>query len=97
MHASLPDSAGWKSRNWLFVKVFTDAGIYGVGEASGWPRVVETAIKDLSTLLIGDNPFEIEKLWQNVADAAEAQANGPAPKKRAKARGNARAGRGKTR
>ena len=27
MHASMPDSAGWKSRNWLFVKVFTDAGL----------------------------------------------------------------------
>ena len=66
MHASLPDSAGWKSRNWLFVKVFTDAGLYGVGEASGWPRVVETAIKDLSTILIGDNPFEIEKIWQKM-------------------------------
>ncbi|MFN8490654.1 MAG: mandelate racemase/muconate lactonizing enzyme family protein [Caldilineaceae bacterium] len=66
MHASLPDSAGWKSRNWLFVKVFTDAGIYGVGEASGWPRVVETAIKDLSTILIGDDPFAIEQIWQKM-------------------------------
>ncbi len=26
------------SRNWLFVKVMTDAGIYGVGECSGWPE-----------------------------------------------------------
>jgi 23S rRNA pseudouridine2605 synthase len=43
------------------------------------------------------SPQEIDKLWQNVADEAEAQANGPAPKKRAKSRGNARAGRGKTR
>ncbi|MEZ4713018.1 MAG: mandelate racemase/muconate lactonizing enzyme family protein [Caldilineaceae bacterium] len=66
MHANVADSAGWKSRNWLFVKVFTDAGIYGVGEASGWPRVVETAIQDLSTILIGDNPFEIEKIWQKM-------------------------------
>ncbi len=66
MHASMPDSAGWKSRNWLFVKVFTDAGIYGVGEASGWPRVVETAIKDLSTILIGDDPFAIEQIWQKM-------------------------------
>ena len=66
MHANMPQSAGWKARNWLFVKVFTDAGIYGVGEASGWPRVVETAIADLSTILIGDDPFEIEKLWQKM-------------------------------
>ncbi len=66
MHASMPDSAGWKARNWCFVKVMTDAGIYGVGEASGWPRVVETAIQDLATILIGDNPFEIEKIWQKM-------------------------------
>ena len=27
------------TRNWLFRKVYTDAGITGVGECSGWPRV----------------------------------------------------------
>jgi galactonate dehydratase len=66
MHAGVPDSSGWKARNWLFVKVFTDEGIYGVGEASGWPRVVETAIQDLSAILVGDDPFEIEKIWQKM-------------------------------
>lgn len=66
MHAGVPDSSGWKARNWLFVKVFTDEGLYGVGEASGWPRVVETAIQDLSAILIGDDPFEIEKIWQKM-------------------------------
>ncbi|RLT44895.1 MAG: mandelate racemase/muconate lactonizing enzyme family protein [Chloroflexi bacterium] len=57
---------GWNKRNWLFVKIFTDEGIYGVGEASGWPRVVETAIHDLTPLLIGEDPFAIEKLWQKL-------------------------------
>lgn len=66
MHAGMPDSAGWKARNWCFVKIFTDEGLTGVGEASGWPRVVERAIQDLATLLIGDNPFEIEKIWQKM-------------------------------
>jgi galactonate dehydratase len=65
MHAGV-EGGGWKKRNWLFVKVFTDEGIYGVGEASGWPRVVETAIQDLTGILIGENPFEIEKLWQKM-------------------------------
>src|SRR5512145_1285098 len=65
MHAGTPDG-GWSNRNWLFVKIFTDEGIYGVGEASGWPRVVETAIKDLTPLLIGEDPFHIEKLWQKL-------------------------------
>ncbi len=66
MHANVASTSSWRARNWLFVKVFTDEGIYGVGEASGWPRVVETAIQDLSTILIGENPFEIEKLWQKM-------------------------------
>jgi galactonate dehydratase len=64
MHAGRP--GGWSKRNWLFVKVFTDEGIYGVGEASGWPRVVRTAIEDLSPLLIGEDPFNIEALWQKM-------------------------------
>jgi galactonate dehydratase len=65
VHAGTPDG-GWSNRNWLFVKIFTEEGIYGVGEASGWPRVVETAIKDLTPLLIGEDPFHIEKLWQKL-------------------------------
>ncbi len=66
MHANVPDSSGWKARNWLFIKVFTDEGIYGVGEGSGWPRVVEAAVRDLTPLLIGEDPFEIERIWQKL-------------------------------
>ena len=40
MHAAPPDEGGWAARNWLFVKVVTDEGIYGVGEASGRLRLV---------------------------------------------------------
>ena len=65
MHAGVP-GGGWTKRNWLFVKVFTDEGIYGVGEASGWPRVVETAIHDLREILIGEDPFLIERIWQKI-------------------------------
>lgn len=65
MHAGVA-GGGWQKRNWLFVKIFTDEEIYGVGEASGWPRVVETAIHDLTPLLIGEDPFAIEKLWQKL-------------------------------
>ena len=65
MHAGVP-GGGWTKRNWLFVKVFTDEGLYGVGEASGWPRVVETAIRDLREILIGEDPFLIERIWQKI-------------------------------
>ncbi|MFH1566704.1 MAG: mandelate racemase/muconate lactonizing enzyme family protein [Gemmatimonadota bacterium] len=69
MHAAPPEAGGWAARNWLFVKVHTDAGIYGVGEASGWPRVVETAIRDLAPLLVGEDPNHIERLWQKMLSA----------------------------
>ena len=61
------DFAG--SRNWLFVKVMTDEGVYGVGECSGWPRVIETAVKDFETILIGDDPAHIDRLWQKMLTA----------------------------
>lgn len=54
------------TRNWLFIKVYTDAGVTGIGECSGWPRVVETAVQDLQRLLIGEDPTHIERLWQKM-------------------------------
>jgi L-alanine-DL-glutamate epimerase-like enolase superfamily enzyme len=69
MHCAPPEEGGWSARNWLFVKVETDAGIYGIGEASGWPRVVETAIHDLTPLMLGEDPCHIEKLWSKMLAA----------------------------
>ncbi|MCY4520197.1 MAG: mandelate racemase/muconate lactonizing enzyme family protein [Caldilineaceae bacterium] len=66
MHAGVPDSGGWGARNWLFVRVHTDEGLYGVGESSGWPRVVETAIRDLTPLVVGQDPFHIESIVQQL-------------------------------
>lgn len=65
MSVSPPGQGGWSARNWLFVKVFIDEVIYGVGEASGWPRVVETANKDL-TPLTGGRRIHIERLWSKM-------------------------------
>ena len=66
MHAAPPGAGGWNARNWLFVRITADEGMYGVGEASGWPRVVQTAIQDLTPLLIGEDPDHIEKLWNKM-------------------------------
>ncbi|HEX3351137.1 MAG TPA: mandelate racemase/muconate lactonizing enzyme family protein [Acetobacteraceae bacterium] len=54
------------TRNWLFLKVETDAGIVGIGECSGWPRVIETAVQDLKHVVIGEDPADIERLWQKM-------------------------------
>lgn len=54
------------SRNWLFVKIETDEGISGLGECSGWPRVVETAVLDYRNILIGEDPRDIDRLWHRL-------------------------------
>lgn len=62
-HTSRP-----RGRNWLFVKIFTDDGVTGVGEGGGWPVVVAKAIEELTYFLVGENPFEIERLWLRLYD-----------------------------
>jgi galactonate dehydratase len=55
-------------RTWLFVKVETDAGIHGWGEATleGKERAVATAIQGYAEQhrIIGMDPRQIERIWQ---------------------------------
>ncbi len=55
--------AGW--RPWLLVKVATDAGIVGWGECSDRnPHSVAGMIRDLTPLLIGQDPRPFEmRFW----------------------------------
>lgn len=58
-----------RMRNWIFVKITTDeAGLIGWGEATlEWhTHSVLGAIKDLTPLLIGQDPRRIEHLWQRM-------------------------------
>jgi galactonate dehydratase len=59
-------------RNWVLVKVSTDEGIHGWGEASveGKEKTVAQAIGDLERQLVGRDPFQIELLWQEMYRAA---------------------------
>ncbi len=57
------------TRHWLFIEIHTDAGIAGVGEGSGWPLVVEAAVRDLTPNLIGEDPTHIERLWLKLRGA----------------------------
>jgi galactonate dehydratase len=75
MQAGAPPQTGWSatgksvlsiSRNWLFVTVETDAGLVGIGEGSGWPRVVAAAVEDLARILVGQDARDIERLWQRM-------------------------------
>lgn len=53
--------------NWVFCKVLTDEGIYGLGEATleyREPTVVE-AIKELKRYIVGRDPHNIEAFWHD--------------------------------
>jgi L-alanine-DL-glutamate epimerase-like enolase superfamily enzyme len=53
-------------RTYLYVVVDTDEGIYGVGEAgiTGRELAVAGAVEHFKPLLIGQDPFRTEFLWQ---------------------------------
>src|SRR3954469_22605911 len=54
-------------RNWIFVRVETDqAGLYGLGEATleFQTQAVTGAVADLSPLILGEDPRNIEHIWQ---------------------------------
>jgi galactonate dehydratase len=56
-------------RDWLFVRVDTDEpGLVGWGESSlGWhTRAVRGAIEDLESLIVGEDPRPVERLWQRM-------------------------------
>ena len=54
--------------NWVFVKVLTDAGLHGVGEATLEHRelTVAQAVRELERSLVGKDPHNIEALWHQV-------------------------------
>lgn len=54
--------------NWVFVKVYTDEGIDGVGEATleYKEKALFGAIEHIREYLIGKNPFQIEKHWHSI-------------------------------
>ncbi|MBN9432711.1 MAG: mandelate racemase/muconate lactonizing enzyme family protein [Bosea sp.] len=61
--------AGWK--NWLFVRVHTDAGITGLGEGTlnGFIRTTEAAVRELEHLAIGQDPRRITALAKRMLDS----------------------------
>ena len=52
----------WK--NWVFVKLLTDSGIYGIGEGSlgHLSKTVETAIHEMKPFILGLEVFQTEML-----------------------------------
>jgi L-rhamnonate dehydratase len=52
---------------WLVVEIFSDDGLVGIGNAALAPQVTKQTIDlYLKSLLIGENPWDIEFLWQHM-------------------------------
>lgn len=67
------------SQDALVVRVHTDEGLAGIGEASSSPYLVRTAIempsshavaRGLRELLIGENPLELDRLWKRLYEGS---------------------------
>lgn len=51
--------------NWTLLKVYTDDGLTGIGEATNWPGspLVLAACEHVADLLVGEDPTRIDYLW----------------------------------
>ena len=64
--APTPGNGQLSNKNYIFVKVYTDEGVAGIGEASlgGYTNTIVALIGELEELLIGEDPTRIEYLCQ---------------------------------
>ena len=64
-------------RYWIFIKLITDSGIEGIGEAYSipfHPQVAEHMLADVcERCVIGIDPFKIERLWRIVYSSGYTQ------------------------
>lgn len=58
----------WDQLKWIFVQVETDEGIVGLGDGTNWPsgEIVVKAIESLKPVVVGENPFDVEMLWNRM-------------------------------
>lgn len=51
--------------NWVFIKIYTNEGITGIGEGTNWPGspLVLEACKHVGDSIVGEDPARIDYLW----------------------------------
>ncbi|MBM3812097.1 MAG: mandelate racemase/muconate lactonizing enzyme family protein [Acidimicrobiia bacterium] len=52
--------------NWTWVRLHTDRGVTGVGESYPTQEAHIGALKELAPMLLGKDPTQIERLWQDI-------------------------------
>ncbi len=76
---AIPSSAGGphKTRNYIYVKIETDEGLVGWGEATIGPLTIAHMVEEFGQLLIGKDPGRIEDHWQNLYHHFQNMRGGP--------------------
>jgi galactonate dehydratase len=66
--------AGWK--NLLFVEVYTDTGLIGLGEGTlnGFIRTTEAAIRELQQFVIGQDPTQVQRIATRMMESVSLDA-----------------------
>ena len=56
---------------WVLVHVETDEGLVGLGDATNWPHgeIIVQAIQCLKEHVVGESPFDIERIWRKMYGA----------------------------
>src|SRR5579872_1190445 len=49
--------------DWNLVKVETDSGLYGLGEAYWGPGVKDMILKQMKSLIVGEDPLNVDRLY----------------------------------
>jgi L-alanine-DL-glutamate epimerase-like enolase superfamily enzyme len=52
--------------DWNLIKIETDQGLYGIGEAYWGPGVKDLVLTQLKPLLIGEDPLNVDKLYTKI-------------------------------
>ncbi|MEO6187809.1 MAG: mandelate racemase/muconate lactonizing enzyme family protein [Ginsengibacter sp.] len=67
-----------KNAQFTWIRLHTDQGITGIGETYPLTNSQIGTLKDLSSLLIGKNTLEIERMWKSLYDRAAFNVTGGA-------------------
>ncbi|MZR32512.1 mandelate racemase/muconate lactonizing enzyme family protein [Sneathiella litorea] len=67
----------WGGQFWVFVKLTTDSGVSGIGEAYAVPFHPDVTVKMIEDVfarrLLGMDPFHIERIWRRVYSSGYTQ------------------------
>jgi L-alanine-DL-glutamate epimerase-like enolase superfamily enzyme len=63
-------------KDWNYVKVETDEGISGIGEAHPGEGICDVVVKRLKPLIIGRNPLDVEPLYTHMIERTTGQSSG---------------------